>query len=236
MQKIMQLLASNRALASFEARTNRQQTDIYLYSPIAEDAETADAFGGVDPVAFVQAVTEAAPTLNLYVNSPGGSVFGARAMGAALDRYQGKINAFVDGMAASAASVLLTYADNVTMSKGSFVMIHKAWALAMGNADDMRQQADLLEQVDQTIIDSYATQTGMSAEDIAAMMAAETWLDSQKALELGFADRVEGSTEQQNSWDLSAFDRPPETLAAADQGDMDKLRARLRLARAKATA
>ena len=237
MQKILQLMASNRHLSTFKARANvnaqgQRVTDLFVYGPIANDREMADAFGGIDPETFNTAVHDATGPINLYVNSPGGSVFAAVAMGAALRRHGQPVNAFIDGLAASAASVLTTYADSVEASEGSFVMIHNAWTMGAGNAADFRAQADLLDQIDSTIVQAYVKQTGQTEQQVREWMAAETWFEAKEAVSNGFANRVAGQTEQVANWDLAAFDKAPQQIAAS--ADVDKLKARLRLARALA--
>jgi ATP-dependent protease ClpP protease subunit len=159
-------------------------------------------------------------------------VFAAVAMGAALQRHQQPVKAYIDGLAASAASVLTTYADSVEASAGSFVMIHNAWTIGAGNASEFRQQAELLDQIDDSIVQAYVKQTGKSEEQIREWMGAESWFEASDAVANGFADRVAGETEQVANWDLSAFDKAPQQIAAS--ADTERLRARLRLARALA--
>lgn len=128
--------------------------------------------------------------IELHVNSGGGSVFDAFAIMTALRSHPGRVTAYVDGLAASAASYLIAAADRVVMSSVAWLMIHNASGLVMGNAEDMRKTADDLEQIDEAIASIYAKRSG-SGHDFAADMAAETWYDAEQALELGLVDEVE---------------------------------------------
>ena len=124
------------------------------------------------------------------MNSSGGSAFDGSAIYSAISRYPGKVTAHIDGLAASAASFCILSADEVIVSPSAMVMIHNAWAYAAGNAVELRELADSLEKLDETITGIYERKTGMSAEEIAAMMRVETWMTASEALEMGFADTM----------------------------------------------
>jgi ATP-dependent Clp protease protease subunit len=151
-----------------------------------------------------------AKTLHVRINSPGGSVFAARTMETALRQTQARVITHVDGYAASAASYLALAGDEIEMSPGAFFMVHKAWAFSMGNADDMLATAALLEQIDASLVKTYAARTGQSAETLAQMMAAETWIDAEQAVELGFAHRIaqDKAAAQALAWNLAAMGLP----------------------------
>lgn len=181
---------------------------IYLYDVIVSD----DWYGGISATTFVQQLAQiSAPNIHLRINSPGGDVFSARAMEAAIREHPSNIIAHVDGVAASAASFLAIACDQVVMADGAFFMIHNASALAFGNGSDLRETAALLDKVDSTLVTSYANKTGQSVDDIAAWMAAETWFTSAEAIELGFADEVASGSSPTNAgrWNLSAYSNPP---------------------------
>jgi ATP-dependent Clp protease protease subunit len=215
---MLKLLASNKAKGSFkiEAKTDANEATIYLYDMIVSTDDEAEWWGGVSPQAFVKALNEiTAPTIHLRVNSPGGSVFAARAMEQAIRQHTSKVIAHVDGLAASAASFLIMAADEIRMAPGSFLMIHKAWTGMWGNADDLRKEADLLDQIDGSFVKTYATRSGQTPEDITAWMAAETWIEADRAVELGFATAVDSEKAASNSaptpgnWDTSVFKNAP---------------------------
>ena len=144
MHPMLKLLASNRKKGQFRADVTpgANEATIYLYDMIVNSDVEAEYWGGVSPQAFIKALNEiTAPTIHLRVNSPGGSVFAARAIEQAIREHSSTIIAHVDGLAASAASFLIMAADSVEMAPGSFIMIHKAWTFAYGNADDMIKTA-----------------------------------------------------------------------------------------------
>lgn len=209
--RILQLLNDNRAAPrafSVNASDDGTVATIYLYDVIVTD----DWLGGVSAQSFVQALAGiTADTIHLRINSPGGDVFAARAMETAIRGHSARVIAHVDGVAASAASFVMLAADEVEITDGAFVMIHNAWTFAMGNADDLREAANLLEAVDASLVRTYAKETGQSEEDISAWMAAETWMSSAEAVERGFADRLAGNggDARASAWNLSAYDRAP---------------------------
>ena len=234
---LMKLYGMNRKRGTFraDASPSGDSATVYLYDMIVDTDQEAEWFGGVSPGAFAEKLNAiTAPTIHLRVKSPGGSVFAGRAMEQALREHPSNIIAHIDGLAASAASFLILGADERVAAPGSFVMIHKAWSIAAGNDTDMHAAGDLLAQVDQSLIKSYAAHTGQSEEDIAAWMAAETWMEADRAAELGFIDRVATAEKKQSAmaWDLSAYRNAPaaEQPEQTQQPDRDAL-ARQALAR-----
>ncbi|MGY6240753.1 head maturation protease, ClpP-related (plasmid) [Burkholderia ambifaria] len=186
---------------------------VYLYDVIVTD----DWWGGVSAQSFVQALAGiTADTIHLRINSPGGDVFAARAMETAIRGHSARVIAHVDGVAASAASFVMLAADEVEIADGACVMIHNAWTFAMGNADDLRESAKLLDAVDASLVRTYAKETGQSEDDISVWMAAETWMSSDEAVQRGFADRLAGAgaDAQASAWNLSAYDRAPNAAHA----------------------
>jgi len=205
---------------------------MWLYDVIASDDDEAKSFGGVSPRIFIDTLSGMSGPVTMRINSPGGSVFGAQAMVAAMREYDGPITARVDALAASAASVIAVESAQLEVAQGAMLMIHKAWSLAMGNADDMRATAVLLEKIDGQIAASYARKGGEG--DWAAMMAAETWMDADEAVALGLADRVLSESNQKNVWDLSAFKAAPwhpkgEQPAAIIAADQERTRRQMLL-------
>lgn len=219
MNPLFKLLANNKARGSFkvDAQADAAEATVYLYDMIVGSEDEAEWMGGVSPQSFVKALNDiTAPTIHLRVNSPGGSVFAARAMEQAIRQHKSQVIAHVDGLAASAASFLIMAADEVRMAPGSFLMIHKAWTMAFGNADDLRKESDLLDQIDASLVKTYAARTGQTPEDIASWMAAETWIEADRAVELGFAsavddDKTKSAANQPAAWDTSAFKNAPKT-------------------------
>lgn len=130
-------------------------------------------------------------TLNVYINSGGGDVFAGQAIYSMLKRHGASKTVYIDGLAASIASVVAMAGDKIVMPKNAMMMIHNAWTFAAGNKNDFRKLADDMEKIDETLVNVYAAKTGKAAEDIKAVMDAETWLTGEEAVEQGFADEVE---------------------------------------------
>lgn len=129
--------------------------------------------------------------IDLHVNSPGGSVWDGQAIYNAIARHPANVTTYVDGLAASIASTIALAGDTVIMAENALMMIHKAWALSIGNANDLREAADVLDKVDETITGIYSRKTGKDAESIGSAMAEETWFTAQEAVDFGLADQVE---------------------------------------------
>lgn len=160
--------------------------------------------------------TITAPRIQLNINSPGGSVFDAFAMYDDLRQHPAEINVRVTGLAASAASLLAMAGDTIEVADNAFLMIHNAWNIAMGDKAEMAAQAKLLGQIDTRLAKTYAARTGQDAADVADMMDAETWLDAEDAVKLGFADSVGGTVDAQNlAHDLSSYQKVPGVLTRA---------------------
>ena len=213
--RLNKLYADNRKAAArkFEvvAKADSSEVDIFLYDHIVSSEEEAEWWGGVAPESFVKAVyaVDPAHTINLRVNSPGGSVFAARAMEQALRAHKGKVVVHIDGLAASAATFVSMAGDEIVMAKGAMFMIHKAWTGMWGNAEDLRKEADLLDKIDGTLAETYAEKTGKDVAEITEWMAAETWFTAQEALEAGFATSIAEAEAKALAWDLSAYDNAP---------------------------
>ncbi len=239
-RRLLQLIRDNNGKAprALTVKAEGDEATLYLYDVI-------DPWWGVAAKDFVQALNGiTAPTIHLRINSPGGDVFEARAMAAAMRAHKSNIIAHVDGLAASAATYVAIAAKEVEAVEGSFFMIHKAWAVAVGNTDDMLQMADLLEKVDDSIVADYAKKTGMARDELLALMAAETWYTAAEAKAAGFVDRVageqaaEGEAADRAQWNLAAYAKVPAALLERGQKpqpqaephyDRDALERRLRM-------
>jgi ATP-dependent Clp protease, protease subunit len=202
---------ANKGKGQFRAEGNT----LWLYDVIASDREEAEWWGGIAPQDFIEALAATTGPVTLRINSPGGSVFGAQAIVAAMRAHPHAITARVDSLAASAASVIACEAAHCEMVPGSMMMIHKAWGVAIGNADDMRGTADLLEKIDGQIAATYARRSAGDVAGFLDMMAAETWFDAAEAQAAGLADAVTEENSQTRhraaaqAWDLSAYVRAP---------------------------
>lgn len=210
--------AEAKPRSPLRAETSGNEATIYLYDVIVSD----DWFGGVAAEDFVKELSSlTADTIHLRINSPGGDVFAARAMEAAVKGHQSKVIAHIDGLAASAATFVALAADDVEISDGAMFMVHKAWTIGAGNADELMDLATWLEKVDGTIAQSYAKKTGESVEDMAQLMTDETWMTAVEALEAGFVDRIADEQAENIAWDLSVYDKAPQVEAAPEQPETE---------------
>lgn len=131
-------------------------------------------------------------TLNVRINSGGGSVFAGQAIYSILKRCDAKEKvAYIDGLAASIASIIPMACDKVIMPGNAMMMIHRPWAGATGDAEDLRQMAEVLDKVEGTMVDIYEAKTQLDRQEIADMLAAETWMTAQEAKDKGFIDEIE---------------------------------------------
>ena len=142
------------------------------------------------PEIFKSELTSEDGDVVVWINSPGGDCFAASQIYNMLKEYSGKVMVKIDGIAASAASVIAMAGDSVSVSPVSMIMIHNPLTAAFGNAEDMQKAIEMLDSVKDSIINAYELKTGMSRLKISHLMDNETWMDAYKAVELGFADEV----------------------------------------------
>lgn len=128
--------------------------------------------------------------MTVWLNSPGGDCVAAAQIYNMLKEYPGNVTIKIDGIAASAASLIAMAGDNVLMSPVSMMMIHNPLTMAVGNADDMQKAAEMLNEVKDSIINAYELKTGLSRARLSHLMDDETWMNAVKAVELGFADGI----------------------------------------------
>lgn len=157
-----------------------------------DDADIYDWLGYdyASPRQVESVLNDADGDVEVDIASGGGSVFAASEIYTMLKAYAGKVVVNIQGLAASAASVIAMAGDEVNMSPTSQMMIHKASTISMGNADDLDHDSKMLDVTDQSIVNAYEAKTGMSRDDILQMMAKETWMTAQDAVDKGFADNV----------------------------------------------
>ncbi len=136
-----------------------------------------------------------AKSINLSIHSPGGGLLDGLAIYNALIRHPAKVFGHVEGIAASAASFILMASDQITMPENAFIMIHNAQGGAIGDAEELRDTADMMDKLQNTITDIYEKRTGLDRSEIVEMMNDETWMDSSEALEKGFADTITDSVD-----------------------------------------
>lgn len=166
---------------SDETRTLR------LEGPIDEESFWGDE---ITPQMFRDELNAGEGDVTVWINSPGGNVFAAAEIYTMLKDYKGSITVKIDAIAASAASVVAMAGDVVQMSPVAMLMIHDPSTVAMGNTKDMEKAIEVLNEVKESIINAYASKSGLSHARIANLMSNETWMNAKKAVELGFADEI----------------------------------------------
>ncbi|HEM9292371.1 TPA: Clp protease ClpP [Streptococcus agalactiae] len=144
----------------------------------------------VTPQLFKNDLTSGTGDITLWINSPGGDVFAAAQIYNMLMDYQGDVHVIIDGLAASAASVIAMAGTTVSMSPVAIMMIHNPWTFAQGEAKDMAKVIEMLGEIKESIINAYELRTGLSRTKISHLMDSESWFNAKKAVELGFADKV----------------------------------------------
>lgn len=190
------MILSPVAMATSATKTNNQS----WYSIKAKASDTAEisiydeiGFWGVSAASFAQDLKSCGNNLkqiNLHIHSPGGDVFDGIAIYNLLKNHPANVTVYIDGLAASMASVIAMAGNEVIMPENAMMMIHKPWGIQGGDAEDMRKYADLLDKVENTLIPAYASKTGKTPEELAEMLSAETWLNGKECVEQGFADKL----------------------------------------------
>jgi ATP-dependent Clp protease, protease subunit len=181
-------MSANRWYAIQSSSDNEAEVEVSIYDEIG--------FGGVTAKDFMAEVKKfKGQHIHLRINSVGGSVIEGAAIYNALRRHKGGLTVHVDGLAASMASVIAMAGEEVYIADNAMLMIHNPWSMTMGDADDLRKEADVLDKLKNTLVNAYAKKTGMETEDIAAMMDEETWLNATQSVAMGFADEIEDGVE-----------------------------------------
>lgn len=175
-------------------RTTNQETNeekveriLELHGTIAEDSWFDD---DLTPQMFKDELDAGDGDVTVWINSPGGDCVAAAQIYNMLANYKGNVTVKIDGIAASAASVIAMAGDTVLMSPVSMMMIHNPATIAFGDHTEMEKAIEMLDGVKNSIINAYALKTGMSRAKLSRLMDAETWMDATKAVELGFADDI----------------------------------------------
>lgn len=160
---------------------------LFLNGTIAEESWFDD---DVTPQLFKEELNQGNGNITVWINSPGGDCVAAAQIYNMLIDYKGDVTVKVDGIAASAASVIAMAGTKVLMSPVSMLMIHNPMTIAFGNKGEMEKAISMLDEVKESIINAYEIKTGMSRAKLSHLMDSETWMDAHKAVELGFADDI----------------------------------------------
>ena len=188
----------NKKWFNIQGKATDAVAEVYIFDEIGAYGITAQD--------FISEMKEYKDTpVNLRINCIGGDVFDGMAMYNIIKKREAKTTAYIEGIAASMGSVIALAADEVIMAENSLFMIHNAWGGAMGEAEDMRKTASILEKISGEIANIYERKTRLSLNRIVEMMDKETWLNAQEAYELGFIDLISDSIKVAAKYDVSKF-------------------------------
>lgn len=188
---------------------NITNNELRLDGTIAEESWWGDE---VTPKAFREELKTVKGDITVYINSPGGDVFAGSQIYTALKEHKGKVTVKIDGLAASAASVIAMAGDTVVMAPTAYMMIHNPLTCVFGNKEDLKKASKVLDEVKEGLLNAYEDKTGLAREKISALMDAETWMSARSALELGFCDEVldEEPAKEPKEDEPGAGFKPPE--------------------------
>ena len=212
--------------------TGAEERILELSGTIAEDSWFDD---DVTPQIFKDELNSGTGDITVWINSPGGDCVAAAQIYNMLSNYKGRVTVKIDGIAASAASVIAMAGDTVLVSPVSMLMIHNPATMAWGDHAEMQKAMDMLSEVKESIINAYVLKTGLSRPKLSHLMDAETWMDANKAVELGFADDImarakteqgedgEGDTDGEEKKSPSAHSSMLFSRRAADNALLNKV-------------
>jgi ATP-dependent Clp endopeptidase proteolytic subunit ClpP len=167
-----------------------QKGELYIYGDIVSEKWFDDETSPQEVIDLLNEMSGlAVQDIDVFINSPGGSVFSGVAIYSALKRHPAAINVQIDGLAASIASVIAQAGDLISISDAGMMMIHSPWSAVVGNAEEMRKQANVLDKVEDSMIGAYA-RSGIEEPTLRKMLAEETWLSAQDAVDVGLADEI----------------------------------------------
>jgi ATP-dependent Clp protease protease subunit len=198
---------------------------LFLNCTIAEESWFDD---DVTPQLFKEELNSGSGDITVWINSPGGDCVAAAQIYNMLMDYKGNVTVKIDGIAASAASVIAMAGTKVYVSPVSMMMIHNPATIAMGDTAEMQKAIAMLDEVKESIINAYEIKTGMSRAKLSHLMDAETWMDARSAVEMGFADEI--LTRQAETDDVEVLQVSMMfSRAAVTNSLMDKLAAKCRI-------
>lgn len=180
--------------------TSNNDRVLELYGTIAEESWFDD---DITPKMFRDELFSGSGNITIWINSPGGDCIAASQIYSMLMDYKGEVTVKIDGIAASAASVIAMAGTKVLMAPTALLMIHNPATMAFGDHAEMQKAIEMLSEVKESIINAYEIKTGLSRAKLSHLMDAETWMNANKAIELGFADDV--LTDEKKNINTSAF-------------------------------
>ena len=177
----------SKTITNQETETQSQERILFLNGTIAEESWFDDE---VTPALFRDELNSGEGDITVWINSPGGDCIAAAQIYNMLMDYKGNVTVKIDGIAASAASVIAMAGNKVIVSPVSMIMIHNPATIAAGDTAEMQKAIAMLDEVKESIINAYEIKTGLSRARLSHLMDAETWMDANSAIELGFADEI----------------------------------------------
>ena len=177
----------NKTITNQETMTQSQERILFLNGTIAEESWFDDE---VTPALFKDELDSGEGDITVWINSPGGDCIAAAQIYNMLMNYKGNVTVKIDGIAASAASVIAMAGNKVIVSPVSMIMIHNPATIAAGDTSEMQKAIAMLDEVKESIINAYEIKTGLSRAKLSHLMDAETWMDANSAIEMGFADEI----------------------------------------------
>ncbi|HEM4952440.1 TPA: Clp protease ClpP [Streptococcus suis] len=186
----------------------------------------------VTPQVFKNDLHAGSGDITLWINSPGGDVFAAAQIYNMLMDYKGDVHVVIDGLAASAASVIAMAGTTVSMSPVAMMMIHNPWTVAQGEAKDMQKVIEMLGEIKESIINAYELRTGLSRTKLSHLMDSESWFNAKKAVELGFADKILFDKQEEHGMETESYSF---SRTAAQQDLLVKMQAKLEVQLPKKT-
>ncbi len=191
-----------------------------MHGTIAEESWFDD---DVTPQIFKDELNAGSGDITVWINSPGGDCVAAAQIYNMLTQYKGNVTVKIDGIAASAASVIAMAGNMVLMSPVSMMMIHNPATVAVGDHAEMQKAIDMLAEVKESIINAYVIKTGLSRSKLSHLMDAETWMDANKAVELGFADDIVTRAETKPNTDSEEEDEDDESTEEKEKKPTDSM-------------
>ena len=186
------------------------EVDIYLYDEIGDASFLGETTSAKSFIMQMQEIKT--NKINLHINSPGGNVFDGLAIYNFLKTLKADKTVYIDGLAASIASVIAMAGDKIIMPTNAFLMIHEPYGLVAGTSDDMKKNSETLDKISNSLAEIYSKRSGLSIERIKQMMKDETWLTAKEAKELGFIDEISDAIQIAAKFELGRFHNVPEAL------------------------
>lgn len=204
-----------RSWYKFQAAAGNKPATLSIYDDIG--------MWGVTARDFIAELRNFSGNLDLEISSLGGSVFEGVAIYNALKRYReqegNSLTVRVMGVAASIASYIAMAGGKIVMPANTYLMVHKPWGGVAGNADEMRDYADVLDKIEGSLIGAYASRSGKSEDEIRTLLAEDTWMTAQEAVDAGFADEVAEAIEVEASYEAERLPENLRQVFAASQDD-----------------